>query len=167
MYKCCFLVWLTGLNGGSSRDRDHSFFKDQPVTWLFSGPQLYFHKARVLMLCLQGDCLIWLMLTHWDSSLRYLSVRAATGLQHSASTAQWRCVFSLSASRIYISSPLFLFTSRVTVHNLQTSELLWWKQGQAISWIYHSQFPGGPGWICFHPGGFYLCFTAVSGFIKR
>lgn len=42
------------------------------------------------MLHLQGDCLIWLMLTHWDGSLLYLSVRGATGLQHSASTAQWR-----------------------------------------------------------------------------
>lgn len=60
------------------------------MTWFFSWPQLYFHKAPVLMLRLQGDCLIWLMLTHWDGSLLYLSARAATGPQHSAPTAQWR-----------------------------------------------------------------------------
>lgn len=45
MYKRCFLGWLNGLNGGSSRDQDHSFVTDQPVTWLFPGPHLYFHKA--------------------------------------------------------------------------------------------------------------------------
>ena len=56
----------------------------------FLGHSYTFRRPRVLMLCLQGDCLIWLTLMHWDSSLLYLSARAATGRQPSASMAQWR-----------------------------------------------------------------------------
>lgn len=54
--------------------------------WLgsFLGYSYTFIRPRVLMLHLLGDCLIWLMLTHWDGSLLYLSARTSTGLQHSA-----------------------------------------------------------------------------------
>lgn len=77
---------LNWLKWGSQCDYDHSFFKGLTVTWLFFA----FIRPRVLMLRLQGNCLIWLMLKRWDGSLLYLSVRAAAGLQHSASAAQRR-----------------------------------------------------------------------------
>lgn len=168
MSKSCFWNHLYWLNGGSSRDYDHSFFKGQSVTSLFSWPQLYFHKASCVNALSPGRP-------------PHLVDANALGQLFSLSISQsrhWPPTFCIhgsvevflkkkSASHIYISSLLYLFTSRVTVYNLQTSELLWWKQGQAIPWIYHPQFPGGPGWICFHSGGFYLLFTPRSGFIKR
>lgn len=122
--KRCFVGWLNGLNGGSSHDQDHSFFTDQPVIWLFSGPHLYFHKAQCVNVLSPGRP-------------PHLVDANAVGQLFALSISQSRnwpptfrihgsveVCFFLSASHIYISSPLSLFTSRVTVHNLQTSELL-------------------------------------------
>lgn len=145
---------LNWLDGGSPCLKGHSFFKGPAVTWFFSWPQLYFHKAPCVNAPSLGrlphlvdvNAQGWLFASSISESCNWPPTSCISGSVEAFS----------SALCIYICNALFLFTSRVTVHNLQTPELLWWKQGQALPWIYHPQFPGGPGWVRFHPGGFFF-----------
>lgn len=100
----------------------HSFFKGPAVTWFFSWPQLYFHKAPCVNAPSPGR-LPHLVDVNAQGRLFASSISESCNWPPTSCISGSVEAFS-SALCIYICSALFLFTSRVTVHNLQTPELL-------------------------------------------
>lgn len=146
---------MNWLNGGSSYDLDNSFSQ-----WLGCDSALFLAVVRRGGHFYKALCVNALSLervphladanTLGQLSVLYLLVASKFCIYASENTSsmsvdcELQKVFFFLIIFIFFSTP-FLFTHRVTVHNLQTSKLLRWKQGQAFPWIYHPEFPGGSG----------------------